>query len=405
MLTLRIALRYLFSKKSHNAVNVISIVSILGIAIATAAIVCVLSIFNGFSDLATNRVSRFDPQIKISPIEGKIIDNADSLTDAISRLPQVRTALPTVTEQAVAMFRGAQMAVTMHGVPEGYTEVTDIKNNIIDGEYLTAETDAPVATLSVGTAMRLKAYPGSDGLISIYVPKRTGHINTANPMASFRSDSLFVGGVYRYEDNEQDLQSIILPLDITRSLLEYDSTQATSIEITLADGVSDSNGIEAINSLLPSNLKAQDRLQQEAESYKMISVEKWITFVMLAFILVIASFNVISTLSMLIIEKKSNMQTLRHIGATSGTIRRIFFWEGWLISLVGGIAGIIIGVAAALAQQYGGFIKLNGDPAALTVTAYPVRVEAADIAIVFLLIAATGMLVGYVSSRFAGRKD
>jgi len=403
MLSFRVALRYLLSKKSHNAVNVISIVSILGIAVATAAIVCVLSIFNGFSDLAVNRLSKFNPQIKVTSVHGKTINNADSLVAILKKLPEVASAIPTISEQALAMYRGAQMAITLQGVPESYSSVTEIESAIIDGQYLTSEVDMPMATLSVGVAMRLKAFPGADELLSVYVPKRTGRINTANPMASFRSDSMFIGGVYRFNDNEQDIQTIIVPIGIARNLLNYDSCHATSIEISLAPEVSDMRGLETIIKTLPPGLTAKDRMQQEAQSFKMISVEKWITFVMLAFILVIASFNVISTLSMLIIEKKDNMRTLRSMGAGIPIIRRIFMWEGWLISIVGGMTGIILGAALTVAQQYGGFIKLNADPETLAVTSYPVRLDMADLTIVLLLIIVIGLLVGTLTSRFAAK--
>lgn len=402
MYTFRIAMRYLFSKKSHNAVNIISIVSILGVAVATAAIVCVLSVFNGFSDLAVCRLSRIDPQVKVTPMAGKTIEQADSIAQSLTRLKEVAVALPTVSDQAVAIYRGSQMAIEMRGVPKGYTSVTDIRRTIIDGDYLTSEIEIPVATLCIGASMRLRAYPGSRSLLSVYVPKRIGRINTANPMASFRSDSLFVGGVFNTENSDADAQTVFLPIETVRNLLDYEPSQATAIEITLAPGVSDSDGTAAIKAALPQGVyEVKDRLQQEAESFRMISVEKWITFVMLSFILIIASFNVISSLSMLIIEKKQNMQTLHALGATTPMIRRIFVWEGWLISVVGGVVGILLGVGLSIAQQIGGFIKLNGDPNALSITEYPVRVAPTDIGIVMLLVVAVGLLVGIITSRFA----
>ncbi|MBD5421926.1 MAG: ABC transporter permease [Bacteroides sp.] len=406
MIALRIAIRYLFSKKSHNAVNVISIVAILGVAVATAAIICVLSVFNGFADLAESRLSNYDPQLRVTPASGKVIDRADSLAEVIAtEIPGVSAALPTISENAVAIFDGAQMAVNMLGVPAGYDAVTGLPDAIIDGQYATAETDMPVATVSVGTAMRLRAFPGTDRLMSVYVPKRTGRINTANPMASFRADSLFVGGVVRFEDSKRDAGSLMVPLDIARNLLEYDHGEATSIELAVSPSASVDQVAETLRSRLGTDYIVADRLQQEAESFRMIKVEKWITFVMLAFILIIASFNVISTLSMLIIEKRDNMRTLRALGATQRTIRRIFMWEGWLICVFGGLLGTVAGVALTLAQQYGKFVKLSGDPTQLAIEAYPMRLDPTDIALVMSLIILIGLAVGTITSRFGLRAE
>lgn len=403
MFAFPVALRYLFSKKSHNAVNVISVISMLGVAVATMAIVCVLSVFNGFSDLTGGRTSKTNPQLKVFPIEGKIISNADSVAAELNGLAEVSVAMPTIEEHALAMYNGVQMAVDMHGVPQGYARVIRLDELVIDGQYATSEIDVPVATLSVGTAMRLRAYPGNEALVQLYVPKRTGKINPANPMASFRVDSLFVGGVYRTDNAEVDAQSMIVPLASARKLLEYNQGEATAIEIAAHDGVSDEDVMDAVKGKLGDGFVVMDRLQQESESFKMISVEKWITFVMLAFIFVIASFNVVSTLSMLIIEKRDNMATLRAMGTTPATIRNIFLWEGWLISVVGGLIGVVFGVGLSLAQQFGGLIKLNADPSQLAIESYPVKVLPVDIVIVILLIASVGFIVGWLTSRFAAR--
>lgn len=403
MFAFSVALRYLFSKKSHNAVNVISVISMLGVAVSTMAIVCVLSVFNGFSDLAGGRTTITNPQLKIVPAEGKIISRADSIVSELNGLDGVALALPTIEEQALAMSNGMQMAVSLRGVPQGYDQVIKLDELMVDGVYATSETDKPIATLSVGTAMRLRAYPGMDTLIRLYVPKRTGKINVANPMASFRADSLFVWGVYKTDNAEIDAQSLIIPLDLARRLLEYENQEATSIELAAKEGVSDEEIKASVEQKLGNGFTVLSRLEQESESFKMISIEKWITFVLLAFIFVVASFNVVSTLSMLIIEKRDNMSTMRAMGATSTTIRNVFLWEGWLISAVGGLLGVILGVGLCLAQQLGGFIKLNADPSQLAIESYPVKVLPGDILIVVFLVAAVGFAVGWLTSRFATR--
>lgn len=399
MVSLRIALRYLFSKKSHNAVNVISIISMAGVAVATIAIVCVLSVFNGFSDLAYSRMSRIDPQVKVVPTHGKIIEQADSLADVISAISQVRRAAATIEEQALAIYEQRQMPVTMKGVPDDYSSITDISSTIIDGQFILTDTEHDYAVLSVGPAINLGANLSYFDVLALYVPRRIGRINPANPMAAFCCDSLIVSGVYQVNENDRDASMVVVPISVARDLLEY-TTQASAIEIALADGIDDKDAIKAIQAQVGPDYRVMNRLEQEQQSFRMIAIEKWITFVMLSFILVIASFNVISTLSMLIIEKSDNMATLRALGAAPSLIRSIFVCEGWLISLVGGVAGILLGVALCLAQQWGGFIKLAGDPSKLSVTSYPVRVDLGDLTLVFLLIIVVGLVIGAITSCF-----
>ena len=218
-------------------------------------------------------------------------------------------------------------------------------------------------------------------------------------MTAFMADSLLVSGVYRIDDSEADGQTVIVPLRLARDILEY-TDEATAIAVRGVAGIKDSELCKAVGFLMGPDYEVMDRMQQEQQSFNMISVEKWITFLMLALILVIASFNVVSTLSMLIIEKRDNMATLRALGAGPSLARRIFMWEGWLISATGGLAGIVLGVGLSLAQQIGGFIKLGGDPVKMSVTEYPVRVDLLDILIVAALVAAIGFIVGWVTSRF-----
>lgn len=403
MVSFRIAFRYLFSKKSHNAVNVISIISMLGVAVATTAIVCVLSVFNGFHDLAQARLSRFDPELKIEPVNGKIISGADSMANILTAVEGVSSAVPTLREQVMCMFGGAQLAAEMIGVPEEYAATSDVPQTVIDGGFLTGLTEIPVATLSVGVAMQLQAFPGSERLLGLYVPRRRGRINPANPMASFRADSLFVGGVYRVEDNDIDASTLFVPLDLARELLEYESNEASAIEISLMSGADAVEVARRLRNAAGPDYSVKNRLEQEAESYRMIAVEKWITFAMLAFILLIASFNVVSTLSMLIIEKRDNMRTLRSLGATTSSVRNIFMWEGWMITAFGGGIGCMAGAGLAWLQSRFGLIRLGGDPSRMSISVYPVRLDAADLLIVAMLVVAIGFAVGWLTSRLAVR--
>lgn len=404
MVSLRIALRYLFSKKRHNAVNVISVISIAGVAVATAAIVCVLSVFNGFSDLAYSHISLIDSELKITPKKGKTLNNADSLAILIKSVPGVAQAVPTVTEQALAIYGERQQPVTIKGVPDDFNKLVDIENTLIDGKFLLKDSVylAGCAVMSVGSAIYLGARPGYDALLAVFVPRRQGKISQANPMASFRSDSLFVAGVYEVSQSNYDASMIIVPLETARKLLDY-SSQATAVEVSVNPDCSIDKVRDDILAAAGGNYNVADRMMQQEKAFRMIKIEKWISFLMLAFILVIASFNVISTLSMLVIEKKDNMRTLSALGATSRQISSIFLWEGWLISLIGGISGIVSGIVLVLVQQYGGFIKLSADSSQLSVDIYPVRLESADIIAVTILIAITGLAIGFIASRFSRR--
>ena len=393
MTSLRIALRYLFSRKRHNAVNVISWISVAGVAVATAAIVCVLSVFNGFSKLAFSRLSEVDPDIKIVPASGKIFDSSDSLASHLAALPEFESAQPVIEEKALAIYGGRQMPVTIKGVADNYAAVSDIAGTIIDGEWLSTTGDYPCATLSVGVALSLNARPGYYDLLRLYAPRRIGRVNTANPMNAFRSDSLVVSAVYEIDQSEYDADKVIVPLASARKLLDY-TDEATAIELKLAPGVTTRQGMDAAGDIVGESGIVMNRLMQQAESFRMISVEKWITFLMLAFILVIASFNVLSIMSMLIIEKKDNIATLMALGATPAMIRRIFMLEGWLISLLGGAVGLILGIALCFIQQHWGLIKLGGDPSQLSVSVYPVQLQLGDLVAVSLIVTATGFLIG-----------
>lgn len=362
------------------------------------AIICVLSVFNGFTDLSYSRLSAVDAPIKIVPAKGKTIQQADSLCEVLTASGLMEVCLPVVEEQALAIYGRQQIPVRIKGIPDGYERLARMDSIIIDGEYLLHDTDYDCGILSVGAAINLEARPGYTALLQLYVPRRNGRLNPANPMAAFRSDSLVVSGVFQLEQNEYDADMVYVPLDAARGLLEY-TKESSALEGNPARGVTPL----MISRHLGDEFTVLDRLQQEESSYRMISIEKWITFLMLAFILAIASFNIISTLSMLIIEKEDNIATLRAMGAPESMISGIFLWEGWLVSAVGGLAGIVAGIILCLAQQWGGFIKLNGDPSQLSVTAYPVRLAMPDILAVLALVAVIGLLTGLIANRFIPR--
>lgn len=405
MLAFKIAARYLVAPKSHNVVNVIAIIAVTGVAIATAAMVVVLSVFNGFSDLAARHMSRLDPPLKITRADGRVIPDADSLAQAVARVDGVATAMPTLTERALIVTETAQSAVVFKGVPDGYDRsVVDIGGTILEGTYAPAtEYGIPAAQLSVGVANRLLARPDPTLPLHLYVPRRQGRINPANPAAAFSGADVAVSGVYRVDQPDMDADHMIIPLATARQLLDYD-TEAGAVEVAPKAGADVRDVKKALRKTLPPDLLVRDRLEQRVEAFRMISIEKWVTFMMLVFVLAIALFNIISTLSLLIIEKRDDMRLLRALGATRRTVRSVFTCEAWLITLAGGVAGIVLGVALSLAQQYGGFIKLAGDASLLTVEAYPVRVYAPDLLAVLGAVAVTGLVTAAVV-RLLAPKD
>lgn len=401
--TLKVAWRYLVSKKAHNAVNIISIISMLGVMVATAALVCVLSVFNGFQDMIMGRLAMLDPQISVTATTGKVIEQADSVISVIKAVPTVHSVMPVVEDQALAIFGEYQMPVRLKGVPDTYATINSMKDLMVDGEFLLHDQVSPYAVPGVGPAVQLHVRPGYLRMLQLYAPQRHGRVNLANPMGSFRVDSLFCSGVFQLQQNSYDAELIYAPLDMARSLFDY-PTQATAIEIKLAPGASDEPAMQAITRALGPAYTVKNRLMQQAMAYKMVNVEKWMAFLLLAFILVIATFNVISTLTLLIIEKDRSISTFLSMGASGSQVTRIFVAQGWLISLVGAVTGIIMGLVLCLCQQQFGWLRLNVDPTSVVVNAYPVTVVWTDIVVVFLLVAVVGLITSLATSLTMRRR-
>ena len=396
MLSLRIALRYLRAKKSHTAVNVITLIAVIGVSIATMAMVLVLSIFNGFSDLAVSQLSNLDPDLAVVPVQGKVMTNADSIAQRLTSVEGVEAALPTLTDRALLVEENARIPVMVKGVPEGYDRVTNIEEIMLAGQYAETTTDGvPAMQLSVGVANQLTAPPSATDYLQLFVPRRHARINPANPAAAFRQHDVAFSGVFRVGNADFDGEYAIVPLSTARDLFDY-ATEASAVEITLAPGADHDKVLRNVEDALGKNYKVLGRIEQHPESFRMISIEKWVTFMMLICILVIALFNVVSTLSLLAIEKRDNMMTLKALGAPQSMTRNVFIAEGFLVTTLGGAIGIIMGVVLALVQQFFHIIKLSADAAALTIQYYPVRLEPGDIAAVAGVILALAVAVGAV---------
>ncbi len=401
-LPLKIAWRYLMSKKGHQAVNIISIVAVCGVVVATAALICVLSVFNGFRGLIMGKLAQLDPQVAITATMGKTINDADSVINAVSVIPGVERAVPVIEDQALAIYAQMQMPVRLKGVPDDYNTMNQMDSVIVDGQWKLRDQVSRYAVTGAGPAIRLMVRPDFLGMVRLYAPQRQGSVNIANPMGAFRQDSLFVSGIFQVQQNNYDADLIYVPLDMARELFDYES-EATQIEVKLTPDANEQQVMRGITQALGDSYQVKNRLMQQREAYRLVNIEKWMAFLLLAFILVIATFNVISTLSLLIIEKDDSIATLRALGANDRQISRIFVLQGWLITLTGAITGVIIGLILCLCQQQFGWLRLSGDSANMIVSAYPVEVEWTDVLVTLVLVAAVGLLTSMVTALIMRR--
>lgn len=385
-----IARRYLFSKKSHNAINVISIISVIGICIATMAMVCVLSVFNGFAGIIENQFNSFDPDLKITPAKGKVFDyNTETFNKAL-QTKGIDFISESLEENALIKYDERQVPILVKGVSEDFKLITDIDNLIIDGEFKLSEDGVNYAILGSDLAITLSVRAGFVNPVEIYAPKRDVSVNLANPTNAFSFDYLYIAGVYSLNQQGHDNLVAIIPIEVARELFRYEN-EVSSISIKLKPSASVKDVKAELKRILGNDFLVEDRYEQQKESFRMIQIEKWVTFLILAFILLIAVFNVVGSLSMLIVEKKEDIVSLQNMGASNRLITRIFLYEGWMITFIGIISGIVIGLTICLLQQHYGFIKL-GASGTYIIDAYPVIVKFWDIITVFVVVSIFSLL-------------
>lgn len=392
----RIALRYLFARKSHAAVNVISMVSMAGIALATAAMVVVMSVFNGFHSLVESRLSVLDPPLTAVPAHGKDFASVDSLCQLLSADAAIANAVPVIDERALVSANNHEMVVRLRGIPQSlYSRFDGICP--IGSPWLDYHPQALPAVISAGVMTQLDVPVGAGNLIRIYVPKRKGRINPASPMSAFRTDSVAPSAAFITNHEETDADVVYVPFATASRLLQYDN-QATEIYIYPSGACERAQ--KAAASILGSDAKILTLYERETATFQVINMEKWITFMLLAFILLIASFNVVSSLSLLIIEKEGNAAILQALGASGRSIKKIYRFEGLLITGFGTIIGLLLGTLLSLGQQFFGWVKLSAtDPSQLIVTAYPVEFQPFDL----LPIALLSVIVGLITTAIATR--
>lgn len=409
MIAAAIAWRYLTSKKKYSAVGAISTVSVCAVAVATAAIICVLSVFNGFRDLISSRLDNLTPDVIVTPAKGKVMENGDSLLKSIRSIDGVKTATPTLSDNALLLYGSREVPVMIKGiVPDEYESVTSVRHLIGKdyGRYFKADglTDplVPEGVAAIGTASRLGVTPGDRMLI--FAPKRHGRVNLANPIASFVTDSISTVGVYSAESSQYDDDGLLLPLATARRLLQYESDEASAIEISADSHVSPESLAKKISKALGSGYIIKDRARQQEMSFRMVEIEKWVSFMLLGFILIIAGFNIISSLSMLVLDKERNLSTLQAMGMSRRSIGGVFAWESLYVSMAGGISGIILGIILCLLQQHFGLITIGGDPAASIVRAYPVIVEPTDVIVTLLPVLMISGVTAMITASFARQR-
>ncbi|MCC8094086.1 MAG: ABC transporter permease [Tannerellaceae bacterium] len=398
-----IARRYLFSKKSHNAINIISMVSVCGVVVATIALICTLSVYNGFSDLVSSLFSDFDPELKITPRTGKVFDPGTNAFQQVRELPEVWVVGEVLEDNALVRYKERQDIVVVKGVNEQFDRLTHIDRVLLDGEFLLQDEVVNYAMLGIGLAYSLGINVGFVSPLEIYAPKRDERVNMTNPATSFNLEYAYISAVFRVNQQIYDENYMLVPLSLARELFRYE-TEVGALELKLADKTDVEAVKKQIRSILGEEYLVQDRYEQQEASFRMMQIEKWMTFLILSFILAIALFNVVGSLCMLMIEKQGDVRTLKNMGADHSLICRIFLFEGWMISGFGAVIGIGIGVILCFLQQEFGWLQLGQTTDAFIINAYPVRVELSDIIAVFVTVISIGFLSAWYPVRYLGKR-
>lgn len=402
-----IAKRYLFSKKSHNAINVISAISVCGVALATLALVCTLSVFNGFQDLVATFFTAFDPELKVTAVTGKVFDGQDQRLKELREWPEIAVFSESLEENIMVQYKDCQTMAVMKGVEDNFEQLTAIDSILFGrGDFMLHDEVADyvvpgIELVSVlGTGIRFL------DPLEVYVPRRGAKVNMANPATSFETGELFSSGlVFAVNQQKYDASYLLTSLAFARRLLHYD-TEVSSVELKLQPTADTKQVKEKIRQHLGMDFRVQDRYEQQVDTFRIMEVEKLISYLFLTFILMIACFNVIGSLSMLILEKKEDVVTLRNLGADDRLIIRIFLFEGRLITLLGAVIGVMSGLLLCWLQQEYGWLSLGGANSAgsFVVDAYPVSVHWGDVFGVFVTVLVIGFLSVWYPVRYLSRR-
>lgn len=400
-----IARRYLFSKKSTHAINVISGVSVVGVAVATMALVVTLSVFNGFHDLVASLFTAFDPQLKVTPAVGKTAPADDPVLTRIRHLPEVEVTTETVEDMALAIYGDRQAMVTIKGVDDNFDSLTHIREILVgEGEY-----ELHAAGLNYGIpGIRLAEALGTgyryDRPLKIYAPKREGQLNMANPTDGFVEDELYSPGVlFSVKQAKYDKSYIVTSIGFARNLFGQQG-MVSALELRLKPGTDFDAAKEKIRQMAGGKYTVKDRFEQQEDTFRIMKIEKLIAYIFLTFILAVACFNLIGSLSMLIIDKKADVATLRNLGASDKQIVRIFLFEGRMISAIGAVLGIAVGLLLCWLQQTYGLVGLGRSSGSFIIDAYPVSVHPEDVALIFVTVLAVGFIAVWYPVHYFARR-
>ncbi|MCZ8373325.1 FtsX-like permease family protein [Phocaeicola acetigenes] len=399
-----IAKRYLFSKKSHNAINVISAISVCGVALATLALVCTLSVFNGFQDLVATFFTAFDPQLKITAVKGKVFDGQDPRILQIRELPEVELCSESLEDNIMVQYQDKQTMAVLKGVEDNFDRLTPIDSILFGrGELILHDEVVDYAIPGIQLLSTLGASIRFLDPLEIYAPKRGAKVNLANPSTAFSTGQLFSSGlVFAVNQEKYDGSYILTSLRFARDLFQYTS-EVSAINLKLKPEADTDAVKEKIEQILGEDFCVSDRYEQQADTFRIMEIEKLISYLFLTFILVIASFNVIGSLSMLIIDKRDDVNTLRNLGANDNQIVRIFLFEGRMISFIGASLGVVLGLFLCWLQQKYGLIAL-GSSGTFVVDAYPVSVHLTDVIVIFITVLAVGFLSVWYPVRFLSKR-
>ena len=396
-----IARRYLFSKKGHNAINIISGISAAAVAVVTAAMVCVLSVMNGFGALVEHMFSEFDPVLMVVPTEGQTLRTDNPAIVSLYAREDIETISMQLEQTALIRYKDHQMPARVMGGDSLFKRTAHIDSIITDGFYSVWDGAFERATLGRGLAAQIGINAHFTGALHLYAPERTERINLMRTDQSLRHEHAFIAGTFAVNQIEYDDQLMLVSLPLAQRLFCYDEHTATALRITPKGKNKSEISIlkSQIAKTIGNGYKVLDRYEQKADFFRILRIEKLLTVLLLVFILIIASFNIIGSLSMLIIDKSEDIRILSHMGANEMMIRRIFLLEGWFISSLGTLSGLLIGVLVCLGQQHFGWLTL-GNGSEYVISAYPVQVQAFDI----LLVAVIVLALGYIAAWYPSKK-
>ena len=391
-----IAKRYLFSRKSHNAINIISTISVIGVVVSTAALVCVMSVFNGFVGIIEKSFSAFDSDLSIVSSEGKVFD-FPSIAASIKKTPEIESFTRVLEDDAMISYRDNQTPFSLKGVDRYYRDVFEVDSIMFDGAFRIHELDFDVSVVGVGLANKLSLGIDYVNPITIYVPHREGKINLIRPDAAFKKGELFVSGIFFANQPEIDETTVIAPLGFVQNMYSYSSQTVSEVCLKLKPNTNTNKIEKRLQGLLGEKFSIENKQEQQKDYFKIIKIERLLIFIILVFMLFIAVCNIISSLSMLLIEKREDIGILQKLGMHPTNIRMIFLLEGWLMSIIGAFVGMLLGIVLCLLQMRFGIVKMGEG---IVVEDYPVSLEFWDLSFILLTVITIGFLAAFSTVYF-----